>query len=69
MREIRLSGLMRGGEFRGELTTTVGLISKRELSADSTKMASGRDRKPDCLTAKRHEYRISEDQRELAVTR
>jgi hypothetical protein len=36
MRENRPSGLMRGGEFRGELTITVGSISMRELSAYST---------------------------------
>jgi len=39
MREIRLSGLMRGGEFTGELTTAVGLILIGELSAYSTELS------------------------------
>lgn len=36
MREIRPSGLMRGGELTGELTTTVCLIFLDEFPAYST---------------------------------
>ena len=49
MREIRPSGLMRGGECSGELTTTVGSISVRELPAYSTPLGSSPSAPPDSV--------------------
>ena len=64
MRENRLSGLMRGGEFRGALTTAVGLSFMRELSAYSTQKFRAEEVMK--LTTKTRRHRDRNGQRSLS---